>query len=42
MLDGDVNRIHALTVSVRVGVAVRLSGEIGPAAMVLAGDVCSA
>ena len=42
MLDGDVNRNPVLTVCVRVGVAVRLSGEFGSAAMVLAGEVCSA
>ena len=29
-LDGDVNRILVLTVCVRVGVAVRLSGEVNP------------
>ena len=40
MLDGDVKRIFVLTVCVMVGVTVRLSGEVGPAAMVLAGEVC--
>ena len=43
VLDGDMNRNHVLDVCVRVGVAVRLSGEVGSAAaMVLAGEVCSA
>ena len=37
MLDGDVKRII-----VRVGMSVRLSGEVGPAEMVLDGEVCAA
>ena len=40
MLDGDVNRTLVLTVCVREGVAVRLSGEVNPKSeMVLDGDV---
>ena len=40
MLDGDVNRILVLTVSVKLGVAVRLSGEVNPTSeMVLDRDV---
>ena len=43
VLDGDMNRSHVLVVCVRVGVAVRVSGEVGSAAaMVLTGEVCSA
>ena len=40
VLDGDVKRSHVLIVCVRVGVAVRLSGDINPTSeKVLDGDV---
>ena len=46
VLDRDVILNECCVFSVcansRVGVAVRLSGEVGPAAIVLAGEVCSA